>query len=76
MCKAFVEIIALFLDHLGQCTPCLGEELAGGPCPHPGGLLEGAGGGCEKSHDGKLCQGAPGVIRALRKVHEDRQRTY
>jgi hypothetical protein len=28
------------------------EEQAGWPHPHPGGLLEGVGGGCKKAHGG------------------------
>ncbi len=34
-----------------------GEEQADQPHPHPEGLLEGAGGRCEKSHGGRLPQG-------------------
>jgi hypothetical protein len=48
-----------------------GEEQAGWPHPHPGDLLEGAGGTCEKSHGSRLCHGAPAVIPALREVHEE-----
>jgi hypothetical protein len=42
-----------------------GEEQACRPHPHPGGLLEGAGGG------GGLHQGTPALIRAVREVRED-----
>ncbi len=50
-----------------------GEERAGQPHLHPGGLLEGVGGGCEKKSGGVLRRGAPSVIRALREECHDRQ---
>jgi hypothetical protein len=53
-----------------------GKEQANWPHPHPGGLLERAGGRCEKSHTCTLCRGAPAVIRALQEVREDRLRPY
>ncbi len=45
-----------------------GEQRADLPHPHPGGLREGSGGGCEKKRGGGLRRGAPVVIRARQKV--------
>ncbi len=43
-----------------------GEELSGGPRPHPGGLLKGAGGGDgEKLHGSRDLQGIPGVKKGM-----------
>jgi hypothetical protein len=51
-----------------------GEERADLPHPHPGGLREGSGGGCEKKRGGGgLRQGAPVVIRARQKVWRSRR---
>jgi hypothetical protein len=50
-----------------------GEERDVQPHPHPGGLREGSGGGCEKKRNGGLCRGAPAVIRVLRKAYRDRR---
>ncbi len=50
-----------------------GEKQAGQPYPHPGGLLKGVGGRCEKEQSGGLCQGALVVLRALREVSRERR---
>jgi hypothetical protein len=45
-----------------------GEEQAGWPHPHPGGLQEGAEGVCEKLCGSGFCHGTLAVIQALREV--------
>jgi hypothetical protein len=76
-CEAFIANFAGLSLPSRQCSYCWwvaeGEEHAGQPRPHPGGLLEGVGGGCKKYRIGGLRWGAE-VICTLREVCRDRWR--
>ncbi len=72
--------LMLFPDNLRQHSRCYelaeGKKRVGQRYSRSGGLLERLGWGYKKEHGGKLCQGAPAVIRALPGVCDDRQRPY